>query len=131
LKARIATELLVLTALGFGLSPPVSSVSSPLVVTLNNARYQSLGPYDGIAVNITNTSPMTLHLAVFAVWEDSAGRTFAVTTAGMGLMTGASGVGFAPLLNPLASGRYLVFVFVVTTENNPVSATLTVSLNID
>jgi hypothetical protein len=129
LKTRIVASLFVLTLLGLSLSLPAFSAASSPAVILNSAKYGTLGYYNGVTVNVTSNIPFTSDLWVFAVWTISGGETFAVTTGGLTLAPGASGIAFAPLLNPLTSGSYLVFVFAVTTSG-PVSIVATISLNV-
>jgi hypothetical protein len=62
-----------------------------------------------------------MELVVFVAWKNSAGQTVAVGTGGITLASGTTGTAFAPLIRALTSGSYLVNVYAVTTDNNPVS----------
>ncbi len=97
-------------------------------IVINSATYGTLGSFSGISVSATNVWSSSQSLVVFAVWKNSAGQTVAVTTGGLTLASGATGTAFAPLAGALPSGTYSVSVFVVTTSNNPVSASTTISV---
>lgn len=97
-------------------------------VVINSAAYGSLGSFNGITVSATNVWSSSQNLVVFAVWKNSAGQTVAVTTGGLTLASGATGTAFAPLAGALPPGTYTVNVFVITTSNNPVSSTTTISV---
>ncbi|HEY6283967.1 MAG TPA: hypothetical protein VIW22_08600 [Nitrososphaerales archaeon] len=103
-------------------------LGSPVLLT--NASYGTLGGYNVVKVNLTNVSPSSLDLVVFAVWKSSAFQTVEVTTGGLTLATAATGTTFAPLASPPPSGTYAVFVFTVTTSNHPVSQTFSFSVTI-
>jgi len=103
--------------------------SAQPAVSINSVTYGTLGFYNGLVVNITNFLPSTYNLVIFTVWKTSQGASVAVTTAGLSLPSGANGVAFAPLLNPLTSGNYVAFVFVVDTLGNPLSLVSTLSLS--
>ena len=125
--ARTVVTLCVLILLGLAFSLPTSAQGA-VAVSINSASYGTSGFYNGVFVNITNGSPLTLNLVPFAVWKDSQGQTVAVTTGGLTLASGATDIAFAPSLNALPSGHYVVFIFVVDTYNSPVSTVTTISL---
>jgi hypothetical protein len=127
LKARVLASFIVLILIGLSFSMPVSAQPA---VYVNSARYGTIGFYSGVFTNVTSYWSSSLDLVTFAVWKNNQGETVAVTTAGLTLPSAANGVAFAPLLNPLAPGNYVAIVFVVTTNNNPVSNLVTVGVNI-
>jgi hypothetical protein len=127
LKARVVANLIVLILLGLSFSLPASAQPA---VYVNSVRYGTIGFYSGVFANVTSYWSSTLDLVTFAVWKNSQGETIAVTTAGLTLPSVANGIAFAPLLNPLAPGNYVAIVFVVTTNNNPVSNLVTIGVNI-
>jgi len=96
-------------------------------VIISSAAYGTLGSFNGVSVTANNVWSSSQSLVVFAVWKNSAGQTVAVTTGGLTLASGATGTTFAPLAGALSSGTYTVNVFVITTSNNPVSSTTTIS----
>jgi hypothetical protein len=108
--------------------PPVSFANS--VQLVGTPKYTTIGGFNGIAANFTNMWSTSLNLVVFAVWKNSAGQTVAVTTGGLTLASGATAQAFAPLTSPLPSGTYTVNIFVVTTSNQPVSTTTTVTITV-
>lgn len=120
-------NLIILILIGLSLSLPASAQPA---VYINSARYGTIGFYSGVFANVTSYWSSTLDLVTFAVWKNSQGETVAVTTAGLTLPSVANDVAFAPLLNPLTSGNYVAVVFVITTNDNPVSNLVTVSVNI-
>jgi len=99
-------------------------------VVINSATYTTIGSFPGISVSATNIWSSSQNLVVFAVWKNGAGQTVAVATGGLTLASGATGTAFAPLTNALPSGSYTVNVFVITTSNNPVSSTTTISVTV-
>jgi hypothetical protein len=112
------------TATTITVTVQVAFATSVLITT---ATYGTLGSFNGISVTATNTWTTSQNLVVFATWKNSAGQTAAVTTGGLTLAAGASGTTFAPLAGGLPSGTYTVSVFVITTSNNPVSSTTTIT----
>ncbi len=118
-----------LTLLGLTFSFPASAQGA-VSVSVNNAKYGTLGFYNGVFVNVTNFWSSTLNLVSFVVWKNNQGETVAVTMGGLMLASGANDIAFAPLLNPLTFGHYLAFVFVVDALGNPVSGVTTFSLYI-
>lgn len=120
-------NLLVLVLLGLTFSLPASAQPA---VYVNSARYGTIGFYSGVFANVTNYWSSSLDLVVFAVWKNSQGETVAVTTAGLTLPSVANDVAFAPLVSPLTSGNYVAFVFVITTNNDPVSNVVTIGVNV-
>jgi len=127
LKAIFMVSLFVLILLGLSFSLPASAQPA---VSINSVRYERLGFYNGLLVNVTNFLPSTHNLVIFTVWKNSQGASVAVTTAGLSLPSGGNGVAFAPLLKPFTSGNYVAFVFVVDTVGNPLSPVSTFSLSI-
>jgi hypothetical protein len=105
-------------------------VSFALSVIINSAVKSTIGGYTGVSVSATNIWSSSQNLVVFAVWKNSAGQTVAVSTGGLTLAPGATATAFAPLGNPLPSGTYTVSVFAITTTNNPVSSSTSVSVTI-
>ena len=99
-------------------------------VLINNASYGPLGSYNVIDANLTNLRGSSLDMVVFAVWKNSVGQTVTVTTGGLTLASGETGITFAPLASLPPSGTYTVFVFAVTTSNEPVSPTFDFSVTI-
>jgi hypothetical protein len=99
-------------------------------VVINSATYTTIGSFPGVSVSATNIWSSSQNLVVFAVWKNGAGQTVAVTTGGLTLASGATGTAFAPLTNALPSGSYTVNVFVITTDNKPVSSTTTISVTV-
>jgi hypothetical protein len=93
-------------------------------VAINYALYGTLGSFRVVWANITNEYASSLSLVVFVIWKNFAGQTVAVTTGELDLARGATGRTFAPLTDTLQSGIYEVNVFVITTNNNPVSSLL-------
>lgn len=120
-------NLIVLILLGLSFSIPTSAQPA---VFVNRLRYGTFGFYSGVFVNVTSYWSSSLDLVTFAVWKNSQGQTVEVTTAGLTLPSVSNDVAFAPLLNPLTSGSYVAIVFIVTTNNNPVSNLVTISINI-
>jgi hypothetical protein len=108
------------------------TVSVPFAqsVVINSATYTTIGSFPGISVSATNIWSSSQNLVVFAVWKNGAGQTVAVATGGLTLASGATGTAFAPLTNALPSGSYTVNVFVITTSNNPVSSTTTITVTV-
>jgi hypothetical protein len=115
---------------------PVSitvTVSVPFaqsVVSSGTPSYGTLGGFNGVSASFTNLWTTSQNLVVFAVWKNSAGQTVAVTTAGLTLAPGQTASAFAPLTSPLPSGTYTVNIFVITTSNQPVSTTTTITVTI-
>jgi hypothetical protein len=99
-------------------------------VVINTATYGTLGSFSGISVTATNVWSTSQNLVVFAVWKNGGGQTVAVTTGGLTLASGATGSTFAPLASGLPTGSYSVTVFVITTSNNPVSSTTSLSVSV-
>jgi len=99
-------------------------------VVINTATYTTIGSFPGISASCTNIWSTSQNLVVFAVWKNSASQTVAVTTGGLSLASGATGTAFAPLASALPSGSYTVNVFVITTGNNPVSSTTTITVTV-
>lgn len=99
-------------------------------VTLFHASYGPLGNYNGVEANLTCNFAYSLDMVVFSIWKNNLGQTVAVTTGGITLPPGATGTAFAPLVGALPRGSYLVIVFAITTNNNPVSITLEFSVTI-
>jgi hypothetical protein len=99
-------------------------------VVINSAAYTTLGSFKGVLVSATNIWSSPQNLLVFATWKNAAGQTVAVTSGGLPspMAAGATGSAFAPLPAPLPSGTYTVSVFVITTGNNPVSSTTTITV---
>ncbi len=122
-----ASSLAGLTGTATGITVHVSLAFAQSVI-INTATYGTLGSYNGISVSATNAWSTSQNLVVFAVWKNSAGQTVAVTTGGLTLASGATGTAFAPLAGALPSGTYSVSVFVITTGNNPVSSTTSISV---
>jgi hypothetical protein len=90
----------------------------------------TIGGFTGISATYVNNWNTAQNVIVFATWKNSAGQTVAVATSGLTLSAGASGTAFAPLSAPLPSGSYTVNVFVITTSNNPVSITTTITVTV-
>jgi hypothetical protein len=105
-------------------------VSFAQSVVINSATYGTLGSFNGISVTATNVWSTSQNLVVFAVWKNGGGQTVAVTTGGLTLASGATGSTFAPLAGGLPGGSYSVTVFVITTSNNPVSSTTSISVSV-
>jgi hypothetical protein len=103
---------------------PVHAWPTALYVMINSASYGTLGSYNVVKANLTNPFSFPQKLIVFAIWKNSASQTVAVSTGGFILSSSATQTNFAPLTNALPSGLYAVNVFVITTNNNPVSSTL-------
>jgi len=100
------------------------------VVVVGTPSKTTIGGFTGITATYTNNWNTAQNLVVFAVWKNSAGQTVAVTTSGLTLAAGASGTAFAPLVSALPSGSYSVNIFVWTTNNQPVSATTSISVSV-
>jgi hypothetical protein len=105
-------------------------VSFAQSVLINSASYGTLGSFNGISVSATNIWSTSQNLVVFAVWKNAGGQTVAVTTGGLTLGSGGTGSTFCPLASGLGSGSYSVQVFVITTNNNPVSSPTTISVTV-
>ena len=101
-------------------------------VSITSAAKGTLGAFTGISVSATNLWTSGQNLVVFAVFKNSAGQTVAVATGGLTLGAGASGTAFATSsdLSGLPSGSYTVSVFIITTSNNPVSSSTSISVSI-
>jgi hypothetical protein len=100
------------------------------VVVSGTPTKTTIGGYTGISATYTNDWSASQNVIVFAVWKNSAGQTVAVSTGGLNLAVGATGTAFAPLFSPLPSGTYTVNIFVITTSNQPVSITTTISVTV-
>lgn len=100
------------------------------VVVSGTPSYSTLGGFTGISATYTNNWNSAQSVVVFAVWKNSLGQTVAVSTGGLTLASGATATAFAPLASPLASGSYTVSVFVITTANNPVSVSSSISVTV-
>jgi len=127
---------LVLSASGLsGLSSTTGitvtvQVSFAASIIINSATKSTLGSFTGISVSATNLWTTSQNLVVFAVWKNGAGQTVAVSTGGLTLAAGATGTAFAPIAGGLPSGSYSVTVFAITTGNNPVSSTTSISASV-
>jgi len=128
------TDNLGLSATSFaGLTGTATGITVNVVVpfaqsvVINSATQGTLGSYSGISVSATNLWSTSQSLVAFAVFKNGAGQTVAVATGGLTLASGASGSTFAPLASPLPPGTYTVNVFVITTANQGVSSTTTIS----
>jgi len=124
-----ASSLTGLTGTATTITVAVSVAFSQSVI-ITTASYGALGSFNGVSVTATNVWSTSQNLVVFAVWKNSAGQTVAVTTGGLTLASGASGTTFAPLAGAIPSGSYTVSVFVITTSNNPVSGTTSISASV-
>jgi hypothetical protein len=98
--------------------------------TLVSVSYGTVGSYNAVKANLTCNWSAPMDLVEFAVWKNSAGQTVAVSTGGLTLAPGANGIAFAPVVRALATGSYVVSVYAITTDNNPVTLTVEISVTI-
>jgi len=130
----VGTWSIVLSATDFAGNTASSTITVTVQVAyafsviINSATSGTLGSFTGVSVSATNVWSTGQNLVVFAVYKNSVGQTVAVATGGLTLASGAEGSAFAPLAGALPSGSYTVNVFVVTTGNNPVSSSSTLSV---
>lgn len=68
-------------------------------------------------------------LVLFAVWRNPIGQTIGVTTGGISMVGGESANCLVPVFN-VEPGTYVVFLFVVSANNNPLSSVVTLSISL-
>ena len=122
---RIAAGVLVSIAILASLAPvafgqvTVIEAGSPVMVTLGSWRF--------LNVTLHNEISAAMDLVVFAVWKNSIGQTVSVNTGAITISGGGVSNCYVPIFDVLA-GSYTVFLFAVTTTNNPVSLSLSVPI---
>ena len=119
--------VLTLTALPRG---EVFAAAEPAVVLFaGTPTLVSIGDWKFLNATLQKYYPGTDDLILFSLWKNSIGQTVSVTTGGTTMTAGEVANCYAPVFG-VPPGNYRVLIFIVDTNNNPLSLALTVQVSI-